>query len=101
MINLRPYKLITICILSIFILNSCVKDGFFKPGDARKNPPDPKLRVKKNLEEGRGFRLNDAEKVAREPASADNPIFLKLFILITPLFNCLIINNKQREIIIF
>ena len=45
---------------SIFILNSCAKEGFFKPGDARKNPPDPKERVKKNLEEGRGFRLNDA-----------------------------------------
>ena len=33
----------------IFTLTSCGK-GFFKPGDARKNPPDPKLRVKKNLE---------------------------------------------------
>ena len=31
-------------------------------GDARKNPPDPKERVKRNLEEGRGFRLNDAIK---------------------------------------
>ena len=31
-------------------------------GDARKNPPDPKARVKKNLEEGRGFRLDDALK---------------------------------------
>ena len=29
-------------------------------GDARKNPPDPNLRVKKNLEEGRGFRLDNA-----------------------------------------
>jgi len=29
-------------------------------GDARKNPDDPKLRVKKNLAEGRGFKLNDA-----------------------------------------
>ena len=30
------------------------------PGaDARKYPPDPKERVKKNLEEGRGFRLGD------------------------------------------
>jgi hypothetical protein len=29
-------------------------------GDARKFPDDPKLRVKKNLEEGRGFKLNDA-----------------------------------------
>ena len=26
-------------------------------GDARENPYDPKLRVKKNLEEGKGFRL--------------------------------------------
>ena len=62
MIKLGPYKLITACILSIFILNSCAKEGFFKPGDARKNPPDPRERVKKNLEEGRGFRLNDAIK---------------------------------------
>ena len=46
-------------ILIIFTLTSCGK-GFFKPGDARKNPPDPKLRVKKNLEEGKGFRLNNA-----------------------------------------
>ena len=29
-----------------------------KGGDARKNPPDPKERVAKNLEEGKGFRLN-------------------------------------------
>ena len=28
------------------------------PGDARKYPPNPDLRVKKNLEEGRGFRLD-------------------------------------------
>ena len=59
MIKLAYYKILTICILSIFVLNSCAKEGFFKPGDARKNSPDPKERVKKNLEEGRGFRLND------------------------------------------
>ena len=45
----------------ILILSSCSK-GFFKPGDARKNPPDPKLRVKKNLEEGRGFRIDNMMK---------------------------------------
>ena len=28
--------------------------------DARKYPPNPELRVKKNIEEGRGFRLMDA-----------------------------------------
>ena len=49
-------------LLVFFTLNSCGKDGFFKPGDARKNPPDPKLRVKKNLEEGKGFRLDNAMK---------------------------------------
>ena len=33
------------------------------PGaDARKFPDDPKKRIKKNLEEGRGFRVNDAFK---------------------------------------
>ena len=43
-----------ICILPI-LLNSCANRG-----DARKYPPDPKLRVKKNIEEGRGFRLSNA-----------------------------------------
>mgnify|MGYP001244823969 CR=1 FL=1 len=45
--------------LVIFLmLTSCGK-GFLKGGDARKNPPDPRERVKKNLEEGRGIKLND------------------------------------------
>ena len=52
-------KILVPIILIIFTLTSCGK-GFFKPGDARKNPPDPKLRVKKNLEEGKGFRLSTA-----------------------------------------
>ncbi len=44
--------------LVIFLmLTSCGK-GFFKGGDAKKNPPDPRERVKKNLEEGKGFRLD-------------------------------------------
>jgi hypothetical protein len=41
-----------------FFLNSCGTGA-----DARKYPPDPKLRVKKNLEEGRGFRLMDTMKI--------------------------------------
>ena len=52
-------KLIS-CFIMFFALSSCAKEGFFKTGDARKNPPDPKLRVKKNLEEGRGFRLSNS-----------------------------------------
>ena len=46
-------------ILMIFTLTSC-SQGFFKTGDARKNPPDPRERVRKNLEEGKGFRLMDS-----------------------------------------
>ena len=41
----------------IFFLNSCAN---LPGGDARKNPPQPDLRVKKNLEEGKGFRLDSA-----------------------------------------
>ena len=51
--------LIFICILP-FLLNSCANRG-----DARKSPPNPELRVKKNIEEGRGFRLMDAVNKGR------------------------------------
>ena len=49
----------TLVTLMIFTLTSC-SQGFFKTGDARKNPPDPRERVRKNLEEGKGFRLMDS-----------------------------------------
>ncbi len=55
-------KILFASIIIIFSLNSCAKEGFFKPGDARKSSPDPRERVKKNLEEGKGFRLNSAIK---------------------------------------
>ena len=52
-------KVLFILILSGLLLSGC--NG--KLGaDARKFPDDPKLRVKKNMEEGRGFRINDAFK---------------------------------------
>ena len=40
---------LAVILFSTFLITSC-GNGFFKGGDARKNPPDPKLRVKKNLE---------------------------------------------------
>ena len=55
-------KFLKILIFASFLpllLNSCA-DLIKNRGDARKSPPDPKLRVKKNLEEGRGFRLMDS-----------------------------------------
>ena len=45
--------------LSLIFFNSC---GKLPGGDALKNPPDPRERVAKNLEEGRGFRLSDVTK---------------------------------------
>ena len=60
MSSLLKNKNFIIFFLILFSLSSCAKEGFFKTGDARKNPPDPRLRVKQNLEEGKGFRLSNA-----------------------------------------
>ena len=57
---MQKIKFSCLVLLSIFLLQSC--NGLPKPGDARKISPDPKERVKKNLEEGKGFRLSDATK---------------------------------------
>ena len=56
---MKLLKLTLILAISL-ILTSCqlAKLG----GDARENPPDPNERVKKNLEEGKGFRLNNIIK---------------------------------------
>ena len=49
-------------ILQLFIsLTSCGPLAY-KKTDARKVSPDPSERIKKNLEEGRGFRLFDSER---------------------------------------
>ncbi len=55
----KNIKFVLIVIISLS-LTSCAKEGFFKPGNAREISPDPRERVKKNLEEGKGFRLNSA-----------------------------------------
>ena len=41
----------------IIIFQSLVSCGIYRPVDAKKFPPQPELRVKNNIEEGRGFRL--------------------------------------------
>jgi hypothetical protein len=51
---------LTILSFIILFLNGC--NGKLPGADATKYPPDPKLRVKKNMEEGRGFRLMDKMK---------------------------------------
>ena len=47
---------ITILIISLISLSACEALKYRKT-DAREFPPDPKERVKKNIEEGRGFRI--------------------------------------------
>ena len=46
------------CIFLILILNSC--NGKIPGADARKVSYDPKERVRKNLEEGKGFRIDES-----------------------------------------
>ena len=57
MLSIKNLKIITILALCSTLLNGC--NGKLPGADARKYDPDPKKRVKKNLEEGKGFRLND------------------------------------------
>ena len=46
-------------VIALFALTSCKGLENLPGGNARENPPDPKARVQKNLEEGRGFRLDN------------------------------------------
>ena len=49
---------VVLLIFLLSILNSC-QALKYKKVSAKDYPPDPKLRIKKNMEEGRGFRLMD------------------------------------------
>ena len=55
---MNKIKVIIFCIFLSLILNAC--NGKIPGADARKVSYDPNERVKKNLEEGRGFRLDSA-----------------------------------------
>jgi hypothetical protein len=54
---MNKIKVTTFCIVLSIILSAC--NGKLPGADARKVSYDPKERVKKNLEEGRAFRLDD------------------------------------------
>jgi hypothetical protein len=58
MISFKKLKIILFLIISSTLLISC--GGKLPGADARKYDPDPKKRVAKNLEEGRGFKLMDS-----------------------------------------
>ena len=59
--NYKFVRILSLFSIFLFVLSACGKN-FFRGADARKVSPDPRERVKKNLEEGKGFRLNDAIK---------------------------------------
>tara|TARA_B100000242_G_scaffold17169_1_gene10519 strand:- start:351 stop:935 length:585 start_codon:yes stop_codon:yes gene_type:complete len=60
----RKFSLAILFMIILIFLNSC-GNNFFRGADARKVSPDPRERVKKNLEEGRGFRIDNAVKGVR------------------------------------
>ena len=61
---IKIFKILSFVTLFGFLQYGC--NGKLPGADARKFPADPKLRVKQNLEEGRGFKLNDAFKSRRK-----------------------------------
>ncbi len=65
-------RLFIFFIFVLFSLNSC---GIYQPSDARKVSPDAKERVKKNIEEGRGFRLKGIGGNNNFQFASSNPIW--------------------------
>jgi len=60
MISFKNLNISLLLLLSSTLLISC--GGKLPGADARKYDPDPRKRVAKNLEEGRGFRLSEMGK---------------------------------------
>ena len=60
MIKTKNLKILSFITIFSLLLIGC--NGKLPGGDARKNPADPAERVKKNLEEGRGFKVADFGK---------------------------------------
>ena len=56
------------------MLNSC---GIYRKVDAKEYPPEPEKRVRKNLEEGKGFRyfFDDDEKGGTFDFASSNPLW--------------------------
>ena len=62
MANFSNLRLTHFFLIAIFALTSCKAIENLPGGNAREISPDPRERVKKNLEEGRGFRLDNLGK---------------------------------------
>ena len=61
-LDIKFFKISILLLIIPLILTSCkTPDGKYKlpGGDARENPANPAERVRKNLESGKGFQVND------------------------------------------
>ena len=72
--NLRPLALCMIILIMLPFLASC-QALKYKPVDAREVSPDPKDRVRKNIEEGRGFRIMGGKKGGTFDFASSNPLW--------------------------
>ena len=52
--TLKIINLFLIVTITLLLLNSC---GIYRRVEAKDYPPEPDLRVRKNIEEGRGFKI--------------------------------------------
>ena len=78
-LNLIMKKIPFFITIYLFVFQSLVSCGLYRPVDAKKFPPEPEKRVKSNIEEGKGFRLmtgfgNDGKGGKFEFANA-NPLW--------------------------
>ena len=76
MIKFAYFRSVFILLIALIFLSSC--EGLkYKPVDAKEYPPEPEKRVKKNLEEGRGFRLfgDDDKSGGNFEFASSNPLW--------------------------
>jgi hypothetical protein len=70
---LKTKSLLSIFFSVLILLNSC---GIYKKTDARKIPTNANERIKKNMEEGKGFRLgNIGKKSTNFEFATSNPLW--------------------------
>ncbi len=72
----RYFRSIILLFTALVFLSSC-EALKYKPVDAKEFPPEPEKRVKKNLEEGKGFRLfgNDDQQGGNFDFASANPLW--------------------------
>ena len=72
---MKIFRLIPLFLI-VILLAGCGDAFKFRKVDATEFPPDPKLRVKKNMEEGRGFRLMEGiNKNTTYDFASSNPLW--------------------------